>query len=235
MTRLSLRCLGGVAAIVMALSALSAAAQERSTALQATAVRRTTLLVDNLEKSMDFYQRLGLTKWYDAASDSNSPDGVIGAADLPLTEDPKVGRIVIMKGNDERIGMIGLLSYDKPKLASARGNLMGIGTGDAIIMMEVADIQATYSRLQHFERAPYPQITRTHRNQQRAFNPRTVHLFQIVRHSHTRSHGGWHAHLDLEILIHASAVFPHGFRCEDVTNDIDKTCHNCLELKMDCS
>ena len=159
MTRLSLRCLGVVAAIVMALSALSAAAQERSTALQATAVRRTTLLVDNLEKSMDFYQRLGLTKWYDAASDSNSPDGVIGAADLPLTEDPKVGRIVIMKGNDERIGMIGLLSYDKPKLASARGNLMGIGTGDAIIMMEVADIQATYSRLQQidvrFHRTPY--------------------------------------------------------------------------------
>ena len=159
MQRLTVRWMGGIAALVVALSAFHATAQERSTALQATAVRRTTLLVDNLDKSIDFYQRLGLTKWYDAASDANSPDGVIGAADLPLTEDPKVGRIVIMKGNDERIGMVGLLSYDKPKLASARGNLMGIGIGDAIIMMEVPDIQAAYSRLQQidvrFHRPPY--------------------------------------------------------------------------------
>ena len=149
----------GAFAVILSLTALSAGAQERATAMQATAVRRTTLLVDNIEKSIDFYQRLGLTKWYDKASDSNSPDGVIGAADLPLTDDPKVGRIVIMKGNDERIGMVGLLSYDKPKLASARGNLMGIGTGDAIIMMEVPDILAAYSRLQQinvrFHRPPY--------------------------------------------------------------------------------
>ncbi|MDX2145835.1 MAG: VOC family protein [Rhodospirillaceae bacterium] len=127
--------------------------------MEAPAVRRTTLLVENLDKSIEFYQRLGLTKWYDKATDVNSAEGVVGAADLPLTEDPKEGRIVIMKGNDERIGMIGLLSYDKPKLASARGNLVGIGTGDAIIMMEVPDIQSAYSRLQQidvrFHRSPY--------------------------------------------------------------------------------
>lgn len=149
----------GAAGVIVALSALPGAAQERAAALEAPAVRRTTLVVDNLEKSLDFYQRLGLTKWYDKATDATSPEGVVGAADLPLTEDPKVGRIVILKGNDERIGMIGLLGYDKPKLASARGNLMGIGTGDAIIMMEVPDIQAVYSRLQQidvrFHRPPY--------------------------------------------------------------------------------
>lgn len=134
-------------------------AQERAAALEAPAIRRTTLLVENLDQSIEFYQRLGLTKWYDKATDITSVEGVVGAADLPLTEDPKVGRIVIMKGNDERIGMIGLLSYDKPKLASARGNLMGLGTGDAIIMMEVPDIQAAYGRLQQidvrFHRPPY--------------------------------------------------------------------------------
>lgn len=150
-----------VAALGLALSltAVEVAAQERSSAFQAPAIRRTTLVVENLDKSIEFYQRLGLTKWYDAASDANSPGGVIGAADLPLADDPKVGRIVIMKGNDERIGMIGLLGYDKPKLASARGNLMGVGIGDAIIMMEVPDIQAVYGRLQQidvrFHRTPY--------------------------------------------------------------------------------
>jgi catechol 2,3-dioxygenase-like lactoylglutathione lyase family enzyme len=159
MQRLAHRWHVGLMAAALSFTALGAAAQERSTAFQAPAVRRTTLVVENLDKSIEFYQRLGLTKWYDKATDVNSAEGVLGAADLPLTADPQMGRIVIMKGNDERIGMIGLLGYDKPKLASARGNLMGLGTGDAIIMMEVPDIQAVYSRLQQidvrFHRTPY--------------------------------------------------------------------------------
>jgi catechol 2,3-dioxygenase-like lactoylglutathione lyase family enzyme len=152
------RVAGAVLTICLTLAQPSAS-QERAAAMEAPAVRRTTLIVENLEKSIEFYQRLGLTKWYDKATDENSAEGVVGAADLPLTEDPKLGRIVIMKGNDERIGMIGLLGYDRPKLASARTNLMGIGTGDAIIMMEVPDIQSAYSRLQQigvrFHRPPY--------------------------------------------------------------------------------
>lgn len=159
MQRLGFQMRLGLAALVAFMLAQSASAQERSSAFQATAVRRTTLVVENIDKSIEFYQRLGLTKWYEKATDATSPEGVIGAADLPLAEDPKSGRIVIMKGNDERVGMIGLLGYDKPKLTSARGNLMGIGTGDAIIMMEVPDIQAVYSRLQQigvrFHRTPY--------------------------------------------------------------------------------
>ena len=153
-----LRCLAVVMASLTVAPTMTMA-QERSSAMEAPAVRRTTLVVDNLDKSIDFYQRLGLTKWYDKATTTSSPEGVVGAADLPLTDDPKVGRIVIMKGNDERVGMIGLLGYDNPRLASARGNLMGIGTGDAIIMLEVPDIQSVYSRLQQigvrFHRTPY--------------------------------------------------------------------------------
>lgn len=126
-------------------------AQERPTAFQPSAVRRTTLVVEDLIKSVDFYQRLGLTKWYDQTTDANSPGGVIGAEALPLTEDPKQGRLVILKGNDDRVGMIGLLGYDKPKLASARSNLMGVGTGDVIILVEVPDLQAIYSRLQQID------------------------------------------------------------------------------------
>ncbi|MBL8645304.1 MAG: VOC family protein [Rhodospirillaceae bacterium] len=127
------------------------AAQDRVTAFAAPAVRRTTLVVEDLAKSIDFYSRLGLTKFYDKSTDATSEGGVIGADALPLTEDPKEGRIVIMKGNDERIGMIGLLGYDKPRLASARSNLMGIGTGDIVIMMEVSDLQSVYSRLQQID------------------------------------------------------------------------------------
>ncbi|MBM3512475.1 MAG: VOC family protein [Alphaproteobacteria bacterium] len=137
----------------------AALAQERPASVKAPAVRRTTLVVENLDKSIDFYQRLGLTKWYDKATTRGGPEGVIGADDLPLTEDPRDGRIVIMKGNDERVGMIGLLGYDHPPLASARSNLMGIGSGDMIIMIEVGDLQGAYTRLQQigtrFHRTPY--------------------------------------------------------------------------------
>lgn len=116
-------------------------------AAQETAVRRTTLLVEDLDRSIDFYQRLGLTPWFERSSRDTDETGVIGTAELPLTADPKIGRIVIMRGNDDRIGMIGLLGYERPPLANARGNLMGIGVGDIIIMIETEDINFVYNRL----------------------------------------------------------------------------------------
>ncbi len=153
-------CSAAALAVLTLVSAFAPAfAQERPSAVAAPAVRRTTLVVENLEKSMDFYQRLGMTKWYDKPTTRDQPEGVVGAEDLPLTEDPREGRIVIMRGNNDRIGMIGLLGYDHPPLASARSNLMGIGTGDMIFMIEVGDIQGVYTRLQQagtrFHRTPY--------------------------------------------------------------------------------
>lgn len=181
---------GCFAAFLALTVTLDAVAQERSGAFQAPAVRRTTLLVENLDKSIDFYQRLGLTKWYDAASTDADPGGVIGASDLPLTSNPKTGRIVIMRGNDDRIGMIGLLAYDRPPLASARSNLVGIGTSDMIIMLEVPDIQGVYSRLQQagvrFHRTPYkftvdrPDGTKSTGSRMFAYDP-DGHLIEIAQ------------------------------------------------------
>ena len=115
---------------------------------QETAVRRTTLLVEDIDRSIDFYQRLGLRPWFERSSLDTDEGGVIGATQLPLTADPKIGRIVIMKGSDDRIGMIGLLGYERPPLANARGNLVGLGVGDVIIMVETDDINFVYNRLQ---------------------------------------------------------------------------------------
>jgi catechol 2,3-dioxygenase-like lactoylglutathione lyase family enzyme len=131
--------------------ATTALAQDRSTAFAAPSVRRTTLVVEDLNKSIEFYQRLGLAKSVDQTTDASTPGGVLGADVLPLTEDPKEGRLVVMRGAEERTGMIGLLSYDKPKLASGRSNLMGLGTGDIVLVIEVADLQSVYSRLQQID------------------------------------------------------------------------------------
>ncbi|MBT6960949.1 MAG: hypothetical protein HOA00_07375, partial [Rhodospirillaceae bacterium] len=51
---------------------------------QETAVRRTTLLVEDIGRSIDFYQRLGLTPWYEKSTSDTDEGGVIGALDLPL-------------------------------------------------------------------------------------------------------------------------------------------------------
>ncbi len=139
-----------LAAIILALTGPvlpQAGAQERSPALRAAAVNRTTLVVADIERSVDFYQRLGLVKWSDTSSGDTDKDGVIGAADLPLTADSKRSRLVILRGGDERNGLLGLLWYDKPQLPSARGNLVGIGTGDVIVGIEVGDLQGAYNRL----------------------------------------------------------------------------------------
>ncbi|TAL04222.1 MAG: hypothetical protein EPO08_02230 [Rhodospirillaceae bacterium] len=122
-------------------------------------VRQTTLLVEDMDRALDFYMRLGLSKSSDRTFDEGDQDAIFSAADLPLAADPKSARIVVLRGSSDQAGMIGLVAYDKPRLSSARGNLGGLGTGDIIITVEVTDIQEAYRRLAQigtrFQRIPY--------------------------------------------------------------------------------
>lgn len=110
----------------------------------AATLQRVTLVVADIEKSIVFYERLGLVKIADEVR--NGSTDVHGASDLPLTADPTRSRVVVMKG-DGQTSEIALLWYDRPPLASARGNLMGLGTGDVIIGVVVPDLQAAYGAL----------------------------------------------------------------------------------------
>ncbi len=144
-----------IRAAILTVALLIPVASAYAQGLRAATLQRTTLVVSDIEKSIDFYQRMGLVKTSDVAGSSAGAD-VFGAADLPLTADAKVSRVVTMKGNDT--GVLALLWYDRPQLPSARGNLMGIGIGDVIIGIEVADIQVVNSRLSQigtrFQRPP---------------------------------------------------------------------------------
>jgi len=102
------------------------------------------LVVSDIEKSVLFYERLGLAKTHDEARTGTSQ--VHGVDDLPLTADPTRSRVVVMKG-DGQTSEIALLWYDRPPLASARGNLMGLGTGDIIIGLTVPDLQLAHAAL----------------------------------------------------------------------------------------
>ncbi len=121
-------------------------------------LQRTTLIVADIEKSLDFYQRLGLLKASDISGTDTDQGGVFGATDLPLTADSRQSRLVVLKGGDDRAGVLALLWYDRPQLPSARGNLVGIGIGDILVGIEVPDIQAAYGRLSQsgtrFQRTP---------------------------------------------------------------------------------
>ncbi len=121
----------------------------------AATLQRITLVVSDVEKSIVFYERLGLAKVHDEARTGTSQ--VHGVDDLPLTADPTRSRVVVMRGEGQT-SEIALLWYDRPPLASARGNLMGLGTGDIIIGLTVPDLQTAYAALERIgarlERGP---------------------------------------------------------------------------------
>lgn len=164
--------------------------QQPAAADTAATVRRTTLVVEDIDRAVDFYQRLGLAKASDRTTTANDAGGVMGVSDLPLTADPTVGRLVVLRGANDRLGALGLLAYDKPKLASARGNLAALGTGDIMIVLEVADINDAYRRLSqigtHFHRTPArynelgPDGTATAGQRMFAFDP-DGHLVEVVQ------------------------------------------------------
>jgi catechol 2,3-dioxygenase-like lactoylglutathione lyase family enzyme len=135
------------------------AAEPVTAAARTVGLQRITLLVSDIDKSVDFYQRAGLLKGADTSHTDTDQGGVYGAADLPLTADSKRSRLVVMQGADGR-GALALLWYERPPLPSARGNLVGLGIGDVIIGVEVADIQTAYNRLgqvgTRFQRTPVP-------------------------------------------------------------------------------
>jgi catechol 2,3-dioxygenase-like lactoylglutathione lyase family enzyme len=123
-------------------------------------LRRTTLLVHDLEQSIAFYTALGLKPYYDARKSIGENGDIIGGKDLPLAAEPTDSRIVILVGPHSDSGMLGLLAYSGPKLPRARTDLEGIGEGDTILMFNVDDIHAVRDTLfaagSKFYREPYP-------------------------------------------------------------------------------
>jgi catechol 2,3-dioxygenase-like lactoylglutathione lyase family enzyme len=141
------------------LSAPAVAQQRAAAAEHTTAVRQITLVVEDAERAIDFYQRLGMTKMSDRTWDDGEQPSALGANDLPLTADSKIARLAVMKGTGEQGTTIALLAHDRPRLSSARTSLAGLGTGDTILTIEVADIQEAYRRLAQigtrFQHTPY--------------------------------------------------------------------------------
>ena len=107
-------------------------------------VKRTTLLVSNIEESIKFYEAIGFKIWLDRDGDRN-PDSQGG---LPLNGKPGHSRITIMSGQHPDWAMIGLLEFSNPSLMWTRDpNDLTIGTSDAVLVIVTDDIKQAHENL----------------------------------------------------------------------------------------
>jgi catechol 2,3-dioxygenase-like lactoylglutathione lyase family enzyme len=115
----------------------SAAAPERVP----TDVRRTTIIVADLENSLRLYRDvLGLKVNYDA------PITVSGVA-LPAGKPGNKTRLVLLQGNDGWVGWIGLLEFTDPPLPRPRKPYpKRLGIGGHVIVMNTTDVDARCAR-----------------------------------------------------------------------------------------
>ena len=106
-------------------------------------VKRTTLIVRDLARSVAFYRDvIGLSVWYD---DTIELSGVGLAAGKKGDQT----HLVIMKSQDPIVGMIGLLEFTTPRLPEPpRRERLGIG--DVVFVMQGDDVAGVHQRALEF-------------------------------------------------------------------------------------
>ena len=133
---------------------------------QDTKISQITLLVDNIQRSIEFYQRLGLSISYRKKSSISDDKDSFGYEKYPLTSDPKTEYYTIMSDGSKEGTNIALLAYEKPPLANARGNLMGLGVGDFILLIKTKDINFLYNRMDEFGARFYSRLQKSNTHNQ---------------------------------------------------------------------
>ena len=104
-------------------------------------VKRTTLIVRDLECSIAFYRDvLGLTVWYD-------DEIVLSGTGLAAGAAGDRTRLVIMKAKDPVVGMIGLLQFTVPTLPAPAGERTRLGIGDVVFVLQTDDLAGVHRRL----------------------------------------------------------------------------------------
>ncbi|GBF57481.1 hypothetical protein PbB2_01148 [Candidatus Phycosocius bacilliformis] len=98
-------------------------------------LRRTTIIVRDLDKSLELYRdALGMRVNYDARMTVSSPAFTQGGPPRPI-------RLVLLNANDPWIGWIGLIQYtDNPDLPAV-SQPKALGPGSHIMVAAVADAQ----------------------------------------------------------------------------------------------
>ena len=125
------------AAFLVCLSSLSDAKPVPQNEQIAVDIRRTTLIVNDAEKSLGLYRdALGLKVIYDQLINSPMDNG-----------ETRSRRLVLMRANDDFIGAIGLLQYIHPKKPQRYETFEEPVPGDPIIVINASDLERRWSKV----------------------------------------------------------------------------------------
>lgn len=104
-------------------------------------VRRTTLVVRDVDRSLAFYRdALGLQLVYDQViTRPPRPDDPAGQ--------PRKMRLALLRANDDFVGVIGLLEYTAPRLEEPPIEARRPGIGDVILVINAADLEQRFARV----------------------------------------------------------------------------------------
>lgn len=105
------------------------------------AVRRTTLIVRDMDVSVDFYKRvMGMEVWYDQVMP-------VGGQVLPAGTPGAKVRVAILKGNDPLVGMLGVMAFLDPPIEIPPLPKRDLAIRDAIFVAGADDVHAIHQRL----------------------------------------------------------------------------------------
>ncbi len=105
-------------------------------------VRRTTLIVRDLERSLALYRdALGLRVIYDQVLTRPAPKNNKAAGDTAV-------RLALLRGNDNAIGLIGLLEYQNPRLPEPEASgPRRPGIGDVLLVFHAKDLTRQFEKV----------------------------------------------------------------------------------------
>lgn len=104
-------------------------------------VRRTTLIVRDVDRSLALYRdALGLQLVYDQVI-TRPP-----RPDDPTGQQRKM-RLALLRANDDFVGVIGLLEYTSPRLEAPPNEARRPGIGDVILVINATDLDQRFERV----------------------------------------------------------------------------------------
>ncbi|MDJ0749987.1 MAG: VOC family protein [Woeseiaceae bacterium] len=109
-------------------------------------LRRTTLIVRDLDASLAFYRdALGMEVIYD--NEILSPRDAAS-----VDESDRASRLVFLRANDDYVGVLGLLEYLKPVRPAHNQGDEPFSTGSMVLLFNAEDLAATFARARSVNR-----------------------------------------------------------------------------------
>lgn len=106
------------------------------------AIRRTTLIVRDIDTSVDFYRRvMGMEMWYDQTM-------TVGGQVLPAGEPGAKVRVAILKGADPVVGMLGIMAFLDPPIEVPPLPKRPLQIRDPIFVAGAKDVHEICRRMQ---------------------------------------------------------------------------------------